>query len=211
MKKEMAQKFCDIYKNNSWGSRESVSGKGSEVAASQGAITGLVSLIDKHGIQRIFDVPCGDFNWMREVFYKCEPIVAYFGVDIVPDMIDKLNEQHKTNQMINFLCNDITDDEMVIDIKNGNNTLIVCRDLLIHLPLSDSLNVVNKVMKSGAKYVAITHQEYESVNREIPVGSYAPRNLYCEPFNLNKPYFQIKETLVKGFPQKYLNVYKLYS
>ena len=46
-----------------------------------------LSKIKKFKIKRLFDAPCGDFNWMPQVLKGVE--VDYIGSDIVEDLIVK--------------------------------------------------------------------------------------------------------------------------
>src|SRR5207244_10404718 len=66
--------------------------------------------------------------------------------------------------------------------------LILCRHLLIHLPLKDCLSVLRNFQKSGAEYLLITNQENIPENTEILfTGSFRPLNLALPPFNLPEP------------------------
>src|SRR5204863_2219278 len=59
--------FTQIYKTNQWGSRETVSGPGSELRFTQKMSQKLSALIKLFGITSLADAPCGDLNWMRYV------------------------------------------------------------------------------------------------------------------------------------------------
>ena len=59
--------FTTIYRQNVWGSRESVSGNGSTLASTEVFRAEFAALLTTLGIRSILDAPCGDFNWMRLV------------------------------------------------------------------------------------------------------------------------------------------------
>ena len=60
-------RFTWIYKNNYWQSNESASGTGSSLKNTENLRKELPALISKFSVQKIFDAPCGDFNWMGKV------------------------------------------------------------------------------------------------------------------------------------------------
>ena len=60
-------RFAEIYKNNFWSSRESLSGEGSEVAQTELIRNWLIKNITKLNIKNFVDAACGDYNWMKIV------------------------------------------------------------------------------------------------------------------------------------------------
>jgi hypothetical protein len=76
--------FTEIYRENRWGSDETRSGDGSERSKMKQVAAELGELIRELGITSLHDVPCGDFNWMRDVDLTR---VSYLGCDIVTDLI----------------------------------------------------------------------------------------------------------------------------
>ena len=78
-------RFTWIYKKKIWSKGESRSGPGSTLKYTENLRKQLPILFQKYSIQKIFDAPCGDFNWMRLVVDKLD--VNYLGADIVPELI----------------------------------------------------------------------------------------------------------------------------
>jgi hypothetical protein len=78
--------FTDIYRNNHWGSSESISGEGSMIEQTQTLIIELGKLFKEKRFSSILDIPCGDFNWMKKVDLEN---IDYIGADIVEDLIEK--------------------------------------------------------------------------------------------------------------------------
>ncbi|HVZ93307.1 MAG TPA: hypothetical protein VG797_02240 [Phycisphaerales bacterium] len=76
--------FRHIYKNRTWGDRESVSGPGSELAETHAVRAILPPLLKELGVTSILDAPCGDFNWMKHVDLTN---IHYIGADVVPELI----------------------------------------------------------------------------------------------------------------------------
>src|SRR4051812_19402296 len=59
--------FSGIYRNNSWGDPESVSGRGSTLARTEVMRKTLPILLANVRAKSLLDAPCGDFNWMQHV------------------------------------------------------------------------------------------------------------------------------------------------
>ena len=82
--KTVKEIFTKIYRENYWRGENSVSGSGSDDSQVQTIIKEVNLLITKFKIKTILDLPCGDFNWMRNVNLKN---VDYVGADIVEELI----------------------------------------------------------------------------------------------------------------------------
>src|ERR1044072_7300935 len=59
--------FTDIFRSNRWGGTSSVSGSGSDLEQTRVLRRELPSLVQELQINTLLDIPCGDFNWMKEV------------------------------------------------------------------------------------------------------------------------------------------------
>ena len=92
----LQQRFSEIYAKNSWSSKESGSGEGSEIEYTERLRSWLINAIPKYGVNRFVDVPCGDFNWMKLVVPKLD--IEYFGFDIVDSVIEKNKEQYESKK-----------------------------------------------------------------------------------------------------------------
>lgn len=169
--------FGAIYEKNLWGDRESVSGGGSSLAATESVRRALPRLFEKFGILSLFDAPCGDFYWMQHVVQ--ETGIDYHGADIVPPMIAKNNETYGRGD-IRFSVLDITRDPF------PHADLWFCRDCLIHLSDRDVLAALTNFADSGIAYILTTTVARDSgiANCDIPTGQYREINLYAAPFSL---------------------------
>ena len=61
------EKFTWIYKTNHWSSEESASGLGSTLKYTENLRRELPQLLRQYSLGKVFDAPCGDFNWMKAV------------------------------------------------------------------------------------------------------------------------------------------------
>lgn len=59
--------FSEVFQGNLWGDPESLSGPGSNLLETRTIRRDLPRLFAKYGVRSILDVPCGDFNWMKEM------------------------------------------------------------------------------------------------------------------------------------------------
>ena len=88
------KEFLNIYQKNLWGSSESVSGPGSTLGRASDYSNKFRDFLVNKNIKSFFDLPCGDFNWMKKTLDGIS--VDYLGGDIVDDLIspDKLLFSH---------------------------------------------------------------------------------------------------------------------
>lgn len=169
--------FDYIYKNEIWGSGETLSGAGSTLYQTETVREVIHNIIKEFKITSILDAPCGDFNWMKHMNFG---EVSYLGVDIVESVIKQNKEKYKSNN-IDFDFKDITVDYL------PQKDLIICRDCLQHLSLNNVKKALNNFKKSGAAYLLVNFYTNTSGNWNISNGDYYRINLLLDPFNLPKP------------------------
>lgn len=167
--------FTNIYNNNSWGSTESVSGKGSELNYALNILSKLPLLLKKYDIKTVVDAPCGDYNWFCKLDYNFD---KYYGIDIVKDIIES-NQRKYQNKNTLFMQGDI----LTCSIPKVD--LIICRDCCIHLTLEEIKQCIQNFKKSGSKYLLITGYDNCNDNADIITGQFREINLFRSPFNLN--------------------------
>jgi SAM-dependent methyltransferase len=178
----MKQTFYNIYKNNLWGSSESISGPGSELNQTINIRLEIPELIKKFKIKSILDLPCGDYNWMKEInIYGC----SYIGADIVDEIIDK-NKIKFPN--IDFRNLDLANDDL------PKSDLIITRDCFGHLSFKNTLQSLKNLKRSCSKYLLSTCWPRISQNTDIIDGDWYPINMMMSPFNLI-PIYMICENL----------------
>src|SRR5262245_65365233 len=62
--------FTRIWKTNLWGAETSVSGLGSEDAATRTLRRELPALLERFKVETLLDLPCGDCGWMVQMAVK---------------------------------------------------------------------------------------------------------------------------------------------
>ncbi|MDG1143905.1 MAG: hypothetical protein P8N92_04510, partial [Burkholderiales bacterium] len=174
--------FAEIYETNWWGSSESVSGTGSTLSSTANLRSQLPKVFETIAAQKIFDAPCGDFNWMRHVVQSCD--IDYIGGDIVPRLIRNNIEMYQADRTRFTLTNLIKDDFPKAD-------LWICRDCLIHFSYDDILATFENFARSEIDYLlTTTHINSNKFrNMNICTGDARMIDLFSEPFFLPKNYF----------------------
>lgn len=195
------EKFTEIYENNLWCSPESVSGGGSEMQNTKVIRKELPVLIQKFNIESILDIPCGDYNWIKNVDLGK---VSYIGADIVEPLVKRNKELYNN---IDFRLLDLTKDIL------PKVDLIFVRDCLGHLSNDNVLLAIKNCKESGSKYLLATSFTKWDFNPDIEDGGWKCINLMISPFNLN-PIYLINEDCQEGFPHyndKCMILFKLNS
>jgi len=176
------RRFSSIYETNYWRDGESRSGLGSSLAQTESIRAALPALCRDLGIQSLLDVPCGDLNWMRHVEL---PGVKYIGADIVPALVASNAAQYSASGR-GFIVLDLV---RAIPPKVD---LILCRDLLVHLPFPDIARTLANIRRSGSKWLLTTNFNSRKINEKLG-GDWRPLNLERAPFGFPPPRMSILE------------------
>jgi glycosyltransferase involved in cell wall biosynthesis len=178
--------FTSVYDNASWGSNESASGPGSELASTEAIRRELPLLLAKYGIKSVLDIPCGDYNWMSVVDLTG---VEYIGADIVEGLVQNNRDKHPG---VDFRClNMVTDPLPKVD-------LVFARDVLGHLSKDNALAALKNIQESGSSYLLTTSFTKYDKNPDSPVdGGWYCINLLLAPFFM-KPIYLINENCSEG-------------
>ena len=186
--------FQRIYLSNKWGSKESKSGKGSELSSTEVIRKELPELVKKLNVKSILDIPCGDYNYMKEIDLNCD----YIGADIVPELITSNSMKYPN---VKFMCLDI------VNSKLPKCDLVIVRDCLVHLSNKEVFKALDNIKASGCKYI-LTTSFPEFTNKDISTGQWRPINLAAPPFNYN-PIMVIEEgDRQKEYENKSLYLYE---
>jgi len=189
-------KFILIKTLNLWGSGESKSGTGSNIKRTQVIRGSLSDIVKAYNIKSILDCPCGDMNYMKEIFCKYPEIASkYSGMDIVPELI-------KENKIffpdVCFIEGDLSKLDKSYD-------LIIVKDLLQHLCTKKQLAILCALKKSGSKYLLINYEPHIKRNLHVyfdPAPLWINVNFTLEPFK-----FKPVEVLTSdGFDKDYMLV-----
>jgi SAM-dependent methyltransferase len=169
--------FSEIYTDNRWGSSESRSGPGSELAQTLTIRQKLPALLERLHVRTFLDASCGDFHWMSEVDLGA---IGYIGVDIVPKVIAGNREQYARSGR-EFLCGDIVTAEL------PPADLVLCRDCLMHLSFAEIRTALENLVRTGAQHLLLTTFPGTTRNADIGHGGWWPMNLQRPPFELPAP------------------------
>ena len=194
IKKEDENTFDRIYKNNTWRSNESKSGPGSEISRTKNIRLEIPELIKNYNIETVFDCPCGDVNWISQIFDK---IPKYVGGDISKYVIIDNKKRYNKEFIIFDLRND----------KISKYDLLLVRDCLFHLSIEDIFKVLDNIKKSDVKFF-LTTNFLNRKNHDIRTGGWRPLCLQEPPFNFPKPIKIIQEDETGEYKDKHLCLYK---
>jgi hypothetical protein len=199
--RSIEERFNKIYYTNYWLDSESRSGTGSSLKSTKNVRFHLPKIIERFKIKRLFDAPCGDFNWMSKVLKDID--IDYTGADIVEDLIVS-NKKNKKNN-IKFIKLDIRIDKLPA------SDLMICRDCLFHFSYEDIFKFLDNFLISDIKYILLTsHQNMTNnfENRNIVTGDFRKIDLFSKPFNFEKNHiysFDDKDYYeIENFKQMYL-------
>ena len=174
--------FLEIKNKKIWKSSESISGFGSTIENTKITRNAIQDIINQYDIKTILDIPCGDYNWMKELKLDCN----YIGADIVQDIINMNQKKYRSNK-IQFTKLDITKD------KIPKVDLIICKDCLQHLSNENIIKAIKNLIKSHSKLLLVTSYPLTIRNYNIYDGDYRAVNLLIKPFSLNKYLLKIQE------------------
>lgn len=196
--------FTNIYKNNKWGDKYSLSGSGSNLKQTKLILERLPNIFKKYKIKSILDLPCGDFYWMSRYDFQD---IKYIGGDIVPELINE-NITKYSRRNINFKIIDLINNELPYA------DLIFCRDCLVHFSFEDIIKAIKNLKRTKCKYFMTTNFISRESNVNIATGSWRTLNLCKDPFYFPDPAEIIFENCTESdnqFADKVLSMWELKS
>ena len=181
---ELAQRFERIHETNLWGADTSVSGVGSELEATAAIRERLPGLLKELGVRSMLDAPCGDHRWMANLALELD---RYVGVDIVPSIIEALQQRHQGDAKRSFLLADMTRDPL------PRCDLILSRDCLVHFSFATLRRALRNLKASGAVWLLATTFPELGRNDDIEDADWRPLNFEIAPLNWPAPVEIINE------------------
>jgi len=183
--------FAEISDKNVWGSAESLSGPGSEIARTEHYRHQLISLLKRRAFRSVFDAPCGDLNWMTLVLDEVP--IEYRGGDISQRALSVARQRRPGVEVIEFdICADLFPQVQ----------LWHCRDSLFHLSFADIWAALRNVAKSKVDFALITtHRSRLLKNLDIRTGGFRLLDLERAPFFLPPPLEYLSDTATDSFPR----------
>jgi hypothetical protein len=189
-------KFSGIYQKNMWTSEESVSGPGSTLEYTINLRRTLPAALNTYSINTIFDAPCGDFNWMRDVIKDTN--ITYVGGDIVRALI-KANNLAYGDSNISFIRIDLTKEIF------PESDLMICRDFLFHCSFRHTKLVLRNFVRSKIQYLfTTTHiNTGQFKNEDISTGaSYRLIDLFAPPYCFPRDVLFRVEDWIAPYPKR---------
>jgi 2-polyprenyl-3-methyl-5-hydroxy-6-metoxy-1,4-benzoquinol methylase len=172
----MQNLFEKIYSLHHWYDAESKSGPGASLRQTETVRRVISAALKEYEIKTILDIPCGDFNWMKEVdLTSCD----YIGADIVNTLVEQ-NQVLYGSATKKFTWLDITASGL------PQVDLILCRDCLVHFSYNDISKAIENIKRSGSKFfLTTTFVDRENIN--IRTAEWRPVNLQRHPFSFPEP------------------------
>lgn len=179
----LGERFRHIHDINLWGADTSVSGVGSELAATAAVRERLPALLRELGVRSMLDAPCGDHRWMSSLDL---PLDLYIGVDIVPEIIAQASARY-AGAGKRFLLADMTRDPL------PHCELILSRDCLVHFSFTTLAEAIGAMRHSGATWLLTTTFPELGENQDVEDADWRPLNFERAPFNWPAPVEIINE------------------
>jgi SAM-dependent methyltransferase len=175
------ESFTRIYENGGWGRNaagEGISGNGSVIANAQPYVDLLKKFIVEHNVKSVVDVGCGDWELHKYISWEG---IRYYGYDVVSSVIERDIQKYGTSK-IQFICGD------GITGNLPNADLLICKDVLMHLPNSYIHTFLSKIRKF--KYCLVTNDialpaaAALPINNDISIGKWRLLDLTKPPFGI---------------------------
>ena len=169
-KDDLNSLFNTIYQTNYWGCG---SGPGSNVELTKDYVKFLQEFFKAKSIKSVVDVGCGDWQFSRTIDFSG---ISYIGFDVASYVIEQ-NKKLYEKENVKFV---LYDGDFA---KICGADLLICKDVLQHLPNDKILNFLKILPKF--KYALISNDIGQRVNENILASSYRALDLTKAPFNLN--------------------------
>ena len=157
-------------------------GSGSTPANVAPLVAALPALIAKYDVRSVIDLGCGDVDWIAPVMRELS--VRYIGVDVVPDPIAANKLKHPDLEFHHI--------DGPADVLPEVD-LVICRDVLAHLPGSLVLEVIAQARRAAPLLLATSFTK-NAMNIDCAAGAYRPLNLQERPVNLPPPLEALPDT-----------------
>lgn len=167
----------------SGGLPETACGAGSTLALTTSVRAWLPKLLRDLDVRVLLDAPCGDANWIAHTDLAG---IDYFGCDYDQSHLAAARSRDFDPQAFAprskvFIQLDVVSDTLPVA------DLMLCRELLQHLPNLISERVLRNFFGSGIPWLLATSHDAQ-MNADISdVGMFRPLNLTLPPFDLPAP------------------------
>jgi SAM-dependent methyltransferase len=176
--------FEKIYEDNVWGSSESFSGTGSELAQTEVVRACLGKWIEKYSVTALLDIPCGDANWQSHI--PGIEDVEYYGYDISARAIDLAREKNKDSANMHFDLLDLSESDPPATGDSRVVNMVVVKEVLQHVPLEMGVQMLRHAKAAGIKWLAVTTVA-GGKNIDVEIGGwFGPPDVQAPPYNFPK-------------------------
>jgi glycosyltransferase involved in cell wall biosynthesis/SAM-dependent methyltransferase len=167
---DLSSQFEKIYDAKHWGQG---SGVGSMLEHTIEYRDFLKDFMQNNGIRSVIDLGCGDWKFSRYIDWTD---VTYVGIDVVPSVVLKNQQEFGNNDNISFRRFDSLE-------KLPPADLLICKDVLQHLP-NDTVKAYLATFRNKYKFALITNDEEPAdlQNIDIAAGGWRTLRLDREPF-----------------------------
>lgn len=129
--------FDQIYARRGWGEGPSRSGGGSSPEVARPYVDFVCRIILEHEVRSVVDIGHGDWvMWPEHAFSE----TTYLGLDVATDLSVQVSRIHGTDRRTFRHADAVTEDLPAAD-------LLVCKDVLQHLPDHDVAAVLRKLRR----------------------------------------------------------------
>jgi hypothetical protein len=205
--------FEDIHRNWKWldrdPERETTCWVWSKVSNNRTLINTIPLIIQKYWIKNIIDLWCWDINWIKLLFnYFIENNIKYTWLDVSETIISKASEK------IDFETEYIKLKVWTIaDIKGSNkkDTLIISKDVLVHLPNEIIIDTLNQSAQN-ANLILTTNFPNSWWNEDIELWNWRAVNLMNDIYWLKTPLKiipNVDKSTKNIFPDKNMSLFNL--
>jgi len=195
----LSERFSAIYENQVWlngRTRGSKSGSGSELTSTENVRRCLGDLLKSLGTRTLLDIGCGDFTWMKELYFPFN----YIGIDIVPSVV-AANKALYASERRAFSQLDATQDPL------PEADTILCREVMFHLSFHDIWRLLENIRRSRCTYLIATNDDGLRYNADILSGDFRMLNLFKSPLLFPNPVRSIPDDGV--LPDRTLSVWRV--
>jgi SAM-dependent methyltransferase len=160
----------------------SVNGPGSSLGCTEPVVAQLPALLHRYDVKTMLDVGCGDWTWMRHVDLTG---IDYTGWDVDITQVSRNRSKFPAHRF---------DSENILTVEDmPRYDVILCRDVLAHLPTEHILAALAKFKASGCRYLLAS--TYPGADNAF---DYRPEHYawlgYCEhPVDLQERPFALAE------------------
>ena len=200
--------FRLIYAGGHWSDAGGGSGQGSTLPMTAALRALLFDLVPALGVRSFLDAGCGAMHWQPLVLERLQRQaghhVAYRGVDIVPELIERHRVTFAHQPSWSFANEDLAQEQRAAgpeSLPQPSYDLVMCKDVLFHNTNEAVLSILHRVSTSGSAYLLATSNvdpggsgalnanrtALGTDGRAMELGGFRPLDLEQAPFGLPRP------------------------